>query len=76
MRNDYVFSIAIHIMNGFGNKTEPAKLPCQFYYTLDRDVLYKVNSENDLTFFVEKNQWEDKPEIAIVKEYIRWKVGI
>jgi hypothetical protein len=54
MRNDYVFSIAIHIMNGFSNKNKPAKLPSQFYYTLDRDVLYKVNSENDLTFFVQK----------------------
>lgn len=54
MRNDYVFSIAIHIMNGFSNRTKPAKLPCQFYYTLDRDVLYKVNSNKDLTFFVEK----------------------
>jgi hypothetical protein len=54
MRNDYVFSIAVHIMNGFSNKTKPAKLPCQIYYTLDRDVLYKVNSEKDLTFFVEK----------------------
>ena len=54
MRNDYVFSIAIHIMNGFSNKTKPAKLPCQFYYTLDRDLLHKVNSNKDLTFLVEK----------------------
>jgi hypothetical protein len=64
MRNDYVFSIAIHIMNGFSNKTKPAKLPCQFYYTLDRDVLYKVNSENDLTFFVEKKGYNGEYLLA------------
>jgi hypothetical protein len=54
MRNDFVFSIAIHIMNGFSNKTVPQTLPAEFYYTLDRDELYQVNSDGTLIFLVQK----------------------
>ena len=54
MRNDFVFSIAIHIMNGFSNKTVPQTLPAEFYYTLDRDELYQVNPDGTLIFLVQK----------------------
>lgn len=54
MRNDYVFSVAIHIINGFSNLNKPQSLPCNIYYTLDRDELYKVNSSKDFVFFVQK----------------------
>lgn len=54
MRNDYVFSVAIHIMNGFNNKTKPAKLPCDIYFTVDKDELYQVTSDTDFTFLVQK----------------------
>jgi hypothetical protein len=55
VRNDYVVSIAIHIMNGFSNRSKPSKLPCNIYYILDRDELYQINSKNELVFFVQKN---------------------
>lgn len=54
MRNDYVFSVAIHIINGFSNLNKPRSLPCNIYYILDRDELYKVNSAKDFIFFVQK----------------------
>jgi len=54
MRNDYVVSVAIHIMNGFSNRSKPVKLPCTVYYTLDRDELTQINSKNELIFFVQK----------------------
>jgi hypothetical protein len=54
MRNDYVFSIAIHIMNGFNNLTIPHTLPADLYYTVDRDELYQANDDGTLTFLIQK----------------------
>jgi hypothetical protein len=54
LRNDYIFSIAVHIMNGFNNKTKPQTLPADLYYTLDRDVLHQVNLNGDLVFLIQK----------------------
>jgi hypothetical protein len=54
LRNDFIFSIAIHIMNGFSNKTVPQTLPAEFYYTTDRDELYQVNLDGTLIFLVQK----------------------
>jgi hypothetical protein len=53
MRNDFVFSIAIHIMNGFNNKNVPQTLPAEMYYTLDRDELYEVKDDG-LVFLIQK----------------------
>lgn len=54
LRNDFIFSIAIHIMNGFSNKTRPQSLPADMYYSLDRDELYQVNPDGSLVFLVQK----------------------
>jgi hypothetical protein len=54
MRNDYVFSIAVHIMNGFNNKTFPQSLPAKLYYTIDSDILQQVNENGNLVFLVQK----------------------
>lgn len=54
MRNDYVFSIAIHIMNGFSNKITQPSLPCEIYYTLDKDELIEVKSSKSFKFLVQK----------------------
>ena len=54
MRNDYVFSIAIHIMGGFTNKINPPSLPCEIYYTLDRDELVRVNNDKSFLFLIQK----------------------
>lgn len=54
LRNDYVFSIAIHIMGGFSNKIKPHSLPCEIYYTLDRDELVEVKSDKSFLFLIQK----------------------
>ena len=57
MRNDYVVSIAIHIINGFDNKVKPESLPCQIYYTVDRDELIKVDSDKEFLFLIQKKEY-------------------
>lgn len=54
MRNDYVFSIAIHMMGGFTNKINPPSLPCEIYYSLDRDELIRVDNDKDFLFLIQK----------------------
>lgn len=54
LRNDYVFSIATHMMGGFSNKLQPPSLPAKIYYCLDRDELIKVNNSKSFLFLIEK----------------------
>ena len=55
-RNDYAFSIAIHIMNGFQQGDFAQPLPGKHLYTTDRDLLWKL-SEDEMTFLVEKKNY-------------------
>jgi len=55
-RNDYAFSIAIHIMNGKTNGEFAAELPGTMAYTTDRDLLVNV-SDNKMQFLVEKEHF-------------------
>lgn len=52
-RNDYAFSIAIHILNGFTESDDFVKpLPePQLLTALDTDQFYRIRSHNDLSFF-------------------------
>jgi hypothetical protein len=52
-RNDYAFSIAIHIMNGKTSGDFATELPGKMTYCLDRDILLKMK-DNKLQFLVEK----------------------
>jgi len=52
-RNDFAFSIAIHIMNGSTNGTFATNLPGTMVYTLDKDVLVSTDA-NKMKFLVEK----------------------
>lgn len=52
-RNDFAFSIAIHMMNGYSAGEFAAPLPGKHFYTTDRDVLEKIK-DDELTFLVEK----------------------
>jgi hypothetical protein len=47
-RNDYAFSIAVHIMNGYesGNFVKP--MPGNLYFITDKSVLWDVNKESML----------------------------
>lgn len=65
MRNDYVFSIAQHIMNGFGNISKPAPLPDNINYILDRDELFDIVDDKTFIFLVSKKNYNG--EYTLVK---------
>ena len=44
-RNDFAFSIAVHMMRGFENSTQwPKQLPSDMWVSTDKDILIDVNS--------------------------------
>jgi len=53
-RNDYVFSIAAHLLNGLTDKCVP-ELPFKLYKSFDFDDVYKVNALNEISMFLEKH---------------------
>ncbi len=55
-RNDFGFSIAIHIMNGFQKGEFAGIMPGKFYHTLDTDLLHKIDG-NSLVFLLEKENY-------------------
>jgi hypothetical protein len=54
-RNDYAFSIAIHILNGTDVDLFDSTIAGKMFYTLDKDVLLKIN-KSSMTFLVEKEK--------------------
>lgn len=44
-RNDHLFSIAIHMMNGYTDSDWAKELPGKMYYTLDQDILKSIDNE-------------------------------
>ena len=54
-RNDYAFSIAIHILNGTNCDLFAETIPGKMYYTLDKDILLKIKNSS-MTFLVEKER--------------------
>jgi len=55
-RNDFAFSIAVHIMNGKTNGDFATPLPEKMLYTSDKDLLIGID-DNKLKFLVEKQQY-------------------
>ena len=55
-RNDFAFSIAVHIMNGFEKGTFCSELPGKHLYTTDKDLLWSLN-EDKMLFLVEKKDY-------------------
>jgi hypothetical protein len=57
-RNDFAFSIAAHIMNGYTTNDFVKEMPGTLYFTTDRDELVSLK-EDDFLFLIEKeNQHE------------------
>lgn len=54
-RNDYAFSIAIHMLSGFQKIDWPKDIPATLFHTIDKDILIKIQNEN-MTFLLENNQ--------------------
>lgn len=55
-RNDFAFSIAIHIMNGFQNGDFAQQLPGSMMYTTDKDILWQLK-DDEMMFLVEKKDY-------------------
>ena len=55
-RNDFAFSIATHIMNGFTTGNFVSELPGTMLYTTDKDVLWQINGD-EMMFLVEKTDY-------------------
>ena len=55
-RNDFAFSIAIHILNGFRKTNWPLPMPGNLWHTIDKDILIDLKDDK-LTFLLEKD-WE------------------
>ena len=66
-RNDHLFSIGIHIMNGFEEGYWTKSLPGKMYYTLDRDVLHKIKDDT-LTFLTQKQNITNEYILSTVKD--------
>jgi len=55
-RNDFAFSIAIHVMNGYQNGTWSHDLPGKLYYTIDKDILLE-HEDTEMKFLIEKEKY-------------------
>lgn len=65
-RNDYAFSIAIHIMNGYSKGCFANDMPGTLYYITDKDILQKIN-ENSCTVLLEKKDELGNYTPALIK---------
>jgi len=54
-RNDYAFSIAIHIMNGFADSGFVGELPGKMLYTTDQDLIIDLKNDK-MKFLVQKEK--------------------
>ena len=63
-RNDYAFSIAIHMMNGYQTGFWAQELPGTLHYTTDRDILIK-HQDTEMTLLIEKEKY--KGEYTLMK---------
>lgn len=52
-RNDFAFSIALHLMNGGGIRIFETALPSKLFYTIDTDYLSSIENQT-MTFLVKQ----------------------
>ena len=51
-RNDFAFSIAIHIINGFKKGDFAKRMPGKLFFTADRDILHSIDGDK-FTFLLQ-----------------------
>jgi hypothetical protein len=56
-RNDYAFSIAAHIMNGYQRGSLVADMPGTLYYVTDKSILWQIEG-NSLFLLLEKDKYK------------------
>ena len=66
-RNDFAFSIAIHIMNGKTDGTFADELPGKMIYSTDRDILIEIKNTT-LKFLLEKQDYLGEYTAAKTKD--------
>jgi len=66
-RNDFSFSIAIHIFNGHQRNPWPGILPGKLWFTTDSDILIKMDNE-DYTFLLDKRNWKGHYNVGSIKD--------
>lgn len=78
-RNDFAFTIAIHIMNGFSENIFAKNLPGKLFYITDRDYCLDINNDS-IKFLVrgEKNNYIpikiSNNDVHIMNKYSLMKV--
>lgn len=55
-RNDYAFSIAIHIMNGYQTGDFAKPMPGTLYFATDKSILWQIDND-ELMFLLEKPKY-------------------
>jgi hypothetical protein len=55
-RNDYAFSIAIHIMNGYQTGDFVKPMPGTLYFATDKSILWEIDND-ELVFLLEKPKY-------------------
>jgi|TARA_B100001094_G_scaffold85454_1_gene81882 hypothetical protein len=58
-RNDFAFSIGIHIMSGHSKANFVGPMPGKLYYTIDKDTLHSIK-DDELTFIIDNNPIKTK----------------
>ena len=66
-RNDFAFSIAIHIMNGKTNGEFASELPGKMYYALDKDFVLSIDNEK-IKFLLSKKDHPGEYTLAKTSE--------
>ena len=64
-RNDFVFSIGIHILNGFTTGSFVSEFPGTLMFTTDRDEIYSVDDKSAIFLFSSPNNADKKIAINI-----------
>jgi hypothetical protein len=63
-RNDFAFSIAIHILSGFIPDNFENVIPYPMYFSLDKDTLVK-DKDNSLTFLIQSDS--NQNDLSLIK---------
>jgi hypothetical protein len=66
-RNDFSFSIAVHILNGFQKGSWPKTLPGNLWYTTDRDVCLEMQNDK-FVFLLDKKDWPGHYTVGSIKD--------
>jgi len=66
-RNDHIFSMAIHIMNGYKDSNWAKPMPGRKYFALDRDVI-EVLDDDHVILLVEKEKYIGEYTLASLKD--------